>query len=56
MSNQEYLSTLNKSQLKAVQSIEGPNLVIAGAGILDSFFPLVGDFCCPVPPKPRLPK
>ena len=32
MSNQEYLSTLNKSQLKAVQSIEGPNLVIAGAG------------------------
>ena len=32
MSNQEYLSTLNKSQLEAVQSIEGPNLVIAGAG------------------------
>ena len=32
MSNQEYLSTLNESQLKAVQSIDGPNLVIAGAG------------------------
>jgi len=32
MSNQEYLSTLNESQLKAVQSIKGPNLVIAGAG------------------------
>ena len=32
MSNQEYLSTLNESQLKAVQNIKGPNLVIAGAG------------------------
>ena len=32
MSNQTYLSTLNESQLKAVKSIKGPNLVIAGAG------------------------
>ena len=32
MSNQAYLSTLNESQLKAVKSIKGPNLVIAGAG------------------------
>ena len=32
MENPNYLSSLNKSQLKAVESIDGPNLVIAGAG------------------------
>ena len=32
MSDASYLSALNKSQLEAVKSIEGPNLVIAGAG------------------------
>ena len=32
MSDTSYLSALNKSQLEAVKSIEGPNLVIAGAG------------------------
>ena len=32
MENTNYLSSLNVSQLKAVESINGPNLVIAGAG------------------------
>ena len=32
MENINYLSSLNVSQLKAVESINGPNLVIAGAG------------------------
>ena len=32
MSDQRYLSSLNNSQLNAVKSIGGPNLVIAGAG------------------------